>query len=374
MTDYPQLLRQVAPLLGYDPRAADHKGVARYRSYGSLKIDFGRGTFSDFEAGIAGGVLDFIRHVSGEDARTWLERQGLASRTQKYCPLGSIAARERASRKADAGAEPRELTDEQKASAGFARATFEQAQPIEGVPEVAGYLAARGGLDVSGCKNELRYSPTTAWEKERRKCLLVAYRSLDTNEVTGISRILLDEPERWPMTQRKMLGVVRRAAIKLAPVTDTLAVAEGFESALAANMMGYGPAWALGSAGAVAKLPVLTGIGRLILIAENDESGASRKATDCCGSRWLRAGQKVSRVWPNQGCSEGAGLDRECADRARRTHFERKSLWQRPKIWEQPINRIPTCWTQCTTSLAGSSPIPPPPPTMPTCSGSRTPM
>src|SRR5262245_41996039 len=29
--DYPELMRQVAPLLGYDPRAADRRGVARYR-------------------------------------------------------------------------------------------------------------------------------------------------------------------------------------------------------------------------------------------------------------------------------------------------------------------------------------------------------
>ena len=44
MRDYPALMRQVAPLLGYDPRTADRKGVARYRSHGSLKIDFDHGT------------------------------------------------------------------------------------------------------------------------------------------------------------------------------------------------------------------------------------------------------------------------------------------------------------------------------------------
>ena len=173
---YPELMRQVAPLLGYDPRAADRNGVARYRSRGSLKIDFAHGTFSDFEAGIAGGVLDFIRHATGEDARNWFERQGLASRTKRYSPPRMMAAREIP--RADLGAEPRELTDEQRASADFARAIFERAQPIDGVLEVAGYLAVRGGLDVTGCKSELRYSPATLWENERRKCLLVAYRSL----------------------------------------------------------------------------------------------------------------------------------------------------------------------------------------------------
>jgi hypothetical protein len=113
---------------------------------------------------------------------------------------------------------------------------------------------------------------------------------------------LIDEPEHWPKTQRKMLGVVRRAAVKLAPVTDTLAVAEGVETAMAANILGHAPAWALGSAGAIATLPVLPGIKRLILLAERNE--ASRAATDRCGKRWLHAGRKVTRIWPDQGCDD----------------------------------------------------------------------
>jgi hypothetical protein len=105
--DYSQLMRQVAPRLGYDPSKADRKGVARYRSRGSLKTDFAHGTFSDFEAGVAGGALDFIRHVAGEDAGTWLERQGLTSLTKRYSAFCTIGAREIAIRRADFGAEPR---------------------------------------------------------------------------------------------------------------------------------------------------------------------------------------------------------------------------------------------------------------------------
>ena len=46
---------------------------------------------------------------------------------------------------------------------------------------------------------------------------------------TMLVRILIDEPESWPKTQRKMLGVMRLAAAKMTPVTNTLAVAEGVE-------------------------------------------------------------------------------------------------------------------------------------------------
>ena len=224
------------------------------------------------------------------------ERLGLPEWRPGDGPAVKIAAM---SRKEDHGAEPRDSTDDEKVRAAAARTLFEQAQPIDGVPEVAGYLAARGGLDVGACKGELRYSPAMVWENERRGCLLAAYRNLDTGEITGVARILVDEPERWPQTQRKMLGVVRRAAVKLVPVTDTLAVAEGCETAIAANMMGYGPAWALGSAGAVKKLPVLPGIERLVLLEENN--AASRDAIECCGRRWVRAGRKVTRVRPDRG-------------------------------------------------------------------------
>src|SRR5262249_5083420 len=214
----------------------------------------------------------------------------------------AIGARQGASRRDDKGAGHRDFTADELKRIADARRIWDQGQPIDGTPEVAGYLTARGGLDVSGCKNELRYNPTTVWELERRKCLLVAYRNLDTNEVTGISRILLDEPERWPKTHRKMLGVVRLAAAKLATVTNTLAVAEGVETALAANMLGHGPACALGSAGAVASLPVLHAIERLILLQENND--ASKEAVDRCGRRWMRAGRNVIRVRPDEGCDD----------------------------------------------------------------------
>jgi hypothetical protein len=101
-----------------------------------------------------------------------------------------------------------------------------------------------------------------------------------------------------------MLGVVRRAAVKLVPVADELAVGEGVETVMAANQLGYGPAWALGSAGAIANLPVLPNIKHLVLLAENNDDGASRTATERCGQRWLKAGRRVTRIWPRAGCDD----------------------------------------------------------------------
>jgi putative DNA primase/helicase len=99
-----------------------------------------------------------------------------------------------------------------------------------------------------------------------------------------------------------MLGLVRRAAAKIVPIQHTLSVAEGVETAIAANQLGHGPAWAVGSAGAIANLPVLPHIGHLILLAENND--ASRVATDRCGQRWLKTGRRVTRIWPDGGCDD----------------------------------------------------------------------
>jgi hypothetical protein len=99
-----------------------------------------------------------------------------------------------------------------------------------------------------------------------------------------------------------MLGRARGAAIKLDPddeVTLGLVVAEGVESAMAARMLGYRPCWALGSAGAIASLPVLPGIKGLTIAGEADEANA--KAAHDCARRWFAAGVDVSRLEPAGG-------------------------------------------------------------------------
>ena len=49
--NFGDLMRQVAPLLGYDPNKADRKGEARYRPHGSICVDFRRGLFAAFAVG-----------------------------------------------------------------------------------------------------------------------------------------------------------------------------------------------------------------------------------------------------------------------------------------------------------------------------------
>jgi hypothetical protein len=171
------------------------------------------------------------------------------------------------------------------------------------------YLKSRGLALTDDACAALRFHPAATWHVDPdnpefppgwHPTLLAAFEDIETDELTGIHRIRVDQPRLWPRTRRKMLGVVAGSAVKLADVPHgVLAVGEGIETCMAANALGFGPAWALGSAGAIATLPVLEDIRKLILLGENDD--ASRKATDDCAERWLRAGREVELVEPEVG-------------------------------------------------------------------------
>jgi hypothetical protein len=171
------------------------------------------------------------------------------------------------------------------------------------------YLASRAlalGDDLAG--NVLRYHPAVPWRDEGTgltfgvPALVGAFRSVDDGSITGVHRIRVDQPQRWPKTERRMLGVVHRAAVKLDPVGDMLHVGEGVETCLAARILGHAPTWALGSVGMIAQFPLVDGVACLRILGENDSASAS--ASKLCGNRWQAAGRKVQIVTPDAGCGD----------------------------------------------------------------------
>ena len=175
--------------------------------------------------------------------------------------------------------------------------------------EAERYLASRKLLVlVEDVGSVLRYHPRCPWRDEDTgttiyvRALVAAFRSIDDDAVTAVHRIRVDQPERWPKTERRMLGVVHRAAVKLDPVGDTLHVGEGVETCLAARILGHAPTWALGSVGMIAQFPLIDGVARLRILGENDAASAS--ASKLCGNRWHAAGRKVQIVTPDAGCGD----------------------------------------------------------------------
>jgi putative DNA primase/helicase len=140
-------------------------------------------------------------------------------------------------------------------------------------------------LPAELCGKVMRFHARCSWRINNKTdfipCLTAAFTSINTGEITAVHRIRLDQPERWPKTERKMLGVVAGSAIRLDSPGERLAIAEGLESALAARQLGFGATWALGSARGFAPVD---GVKELIILGERDE--ASRKAADACSQSW----------------------------------------------------------------------------------------
>jgi hypothetical protein len=178
---------------------------------------------------------------------------------------------------------------------------------------VEDYLRSRGlVLDAALAGRVLRFHPRCPYRGEFLPALIAVFRSLDDNITTAIHRIRLDQGERWPKAERMMLGPVGRAAIKLDnEVGDTLAIGEGVETCLAARELGIRPTWALGSAGAIERFPVLPSIRTLRILAENDS--ANEAAREQCGLRWLNAGRRVRVIKPTADCKDLNDLLGGCA-------------------------------------------------------------
>ncbi len=167
------------------------------------------------------------------------------------------------------------------------------------------YLASRG-LELPPGADALRYHPRCPWRDENRgetifvPAMIALMRDVATDEPQAIQRTRLT-PEGVKVA-RRMLGPAGGAAIKLDAddaVTMGLAIGEGTETVLAARQLGFRPAWALGSAGAIAAFPLLPGIEALTILSENDDANA--RAVEECARRWHEAGHEVIVVEPKSG-------------------------------------------------------------------------
>jgi Toprim domain len=146
----------------------------------------------------------------------------------------------------------------------------------------------------------LRFHPAHWWrrgaagEPIQAPALLALYRDIRTNAPRAIWRRALT-PDGCSLGPPRFRGSKAGCAIKLTAdedVAEGLHVGEGVETMLAAMMLGFAPAWALGDAGGVERFPVLAGIDVLTVIVDNDANAVGQKAAAICYDCWRAAGAK----------------------------------------------------------------------------------
>jgi putative DNA primase/helicase len=97
---------------------------------------------------------------------------------------------------------------------------------------------------------------------------------------------------------RKFTGPVSGGAVRLAPAGESLLVAEGIETTLAAMIATRLPGWAALSAGGIEKLILPPIVRDIIICADNDASGAGERAARAAALRWVREGRRVRIALP----------------------------------------------------------------------------
>lgn len=256
-------------LLGEPNRRLSSRRDWRYGSKGSLSINPESGVWHDHEAGEGGGVLDLVRRAlkcSTAEALRWIDSDNVA--------VAAALPRREAKPKRDNRPQAMQIWSESTNPAG----TLAER-----------YLGNRGLRLPDDPLRVIRFHPACPFGADKLPCMVALMRDPLTDEPTGIHRTAIS-PEGTRL-DRKMLG--HAGAIKLtddADVTTGLGVAEGIETALSImQWWGWVPLWALGSAGAIAAMPVLRGIECLTVFADRDDSGRGEQAAAECIVRWADA-------------------------------------------------------------------------------------
>jgi putative DNA primase/helicase len=133
------------------------------------------------------------------------------------------------------------------------------------------YLLARG-LSPPYPK-ALRFNPATILGSGPTKRIMPAMIAAAENDigVTAVQRTFLDPEDvlRKPIPKPKVsLGLIGSAAIRLAPATDELGLAEGIEDALSAMEWFGTPTWALGGVERLAFVAIPERVRRVIVYAD----------------------------------------------------------------------------------------------------------
>ncbi|MEC5292108.1 MULTISPECIES: DUF7146 domain-containing protein [unclassified Aurantimonas] len=216
---------------------------------------------------------------------------------------------------------PKAVTaDDEAASQGQSRIEsalkiWEQSTPASGTV-VQTYLAGRGcGLLTPVPVEEVRFHPRCPFGSGTQVPAMIALmRDILTGIPTGIHRTALQDDGKGKRdlgtgTSKRMMGVAKRAAVQLQPISTALGISEGIETALSAAQIFGMPVWAVLSAGGMATFPVIPGLQRLVVFADHDDAGLA--AAEACATRYSAAGVGGEIRHPETRGSDWNGWARE---------------------------------------------------------------
>jgi hypothetical protein len=186
----------------------------------------------------------------------------------------------------------------------FIKSIWTSAQPLRG-SIAERYLDETRHIDTTKLPEDvhrsLRFHPNCAFGPAHLPCLIALMRDPLTDEPVGIQRTALEHRNgKIVKLDRRMLG--RAGVVKIWPAGPQLVVGEGLETVLAAATRyaaeSLTPAWAALSSKKLAALPVIPGVGRLILLIDNDANQEGQTAAARVAACWHAHGRTVVPLMP----------------------------------------------------------------------------
>jgi putative DNA primase/helicase len=177
----------------------------------------------------------------------------------------------------------------------IARRIWDGAEDARAAPLVL-YLAGRG-ITISP-PPALRWAPSLKRPDGTSGPAMVAVVEHVDRGITGVHRAWLtrDAAGIWRRRDRASLGPIGGGAVQLAPASETLMIGEGVETCLAAMQATALPAWAALSTSGMVALILPPVVRHVVILADNDRSGAGERAARSAAARWLREGDRRVRL------------------------------------------------------------------------------
>ena len=148
----------------------------------------------------------------------------------------------------------------------------------------------------------LRFHPRCPFDGNWHPCVIALFRDVETDAVAGIHRVALTADAE--KIGRMMLGTwPRPRSIKLRSGGDQLVVGEGIETVIAGAMhLAHKSAalWAMGSAGAIRKLPLVPDFAGLTILVDRESSNTGLANACACAECWRSANRKAILAIPHQ--------------------------------------------------------------------------
>lgn len=195
-----------------------------------------------------------------------------------------------------------ERSDEDKIAA--LRRAFTESKPLECGDEAYRYLAGRG-LTLYDLPDSVRLHPGMAYRDDGKMLgmfpAMLATVTAPSGRAVSIHRTYLQDGRKAPVSAPKKLmqGLpLPGAAIRLTPVSRTLGIAEGIETALAAAELFGVPTWSCISTSGIESFDPSPGIEHVIVFGDHDANFAGQAAAYRAAHRLELKGYEVEVVIP----------------------------------------------------------------------------